>query len=47
MLHDAPLTMTGFRLINLRHEFLEVRRESDGETARGIVRFRAATEPVP
>ncbi|MBX9925513.1 MAG: DUF3168 domain-containing protein [Hyphomicrobiaceae bacterium] len=45
-LHDAPLTLTGHRLVNLRHEFTETRRDSDGETIRGLVRFRAVTEPL-
>jgi len=46
-LHDAALTLTGHRLINLRHEASEVRREGDGETYHGIVRLRAVTEPAP
>lgn len=45
-LDDAPLTVAGARLVNLRHEFSEVRRDADGETSRGLVRFRAVTEPV-
>ena len=45
-LHQAALTLTGFRLINLRHEFTEARREPDGETYRALVRFRAVTEPL-
>jgi hypothetical protein len=44
-LHDQPLTLTGHRLINLRHEFSEARRDPDGETTHGIARFRAVTEP--
>jgi hypothetical protein len=43
-LHDQALTLDGHRLINLRHEFSEARRDSDGETFHGIVRFRAVTE---
>jgi hypothetical protein len=39
--------MSGVRLVNLRHEFSEVRRDADGETSRGLVRFRAVTEPAP
>lgn len=46
LLHDQPLTLTGHRLINLRHDFTEVRRSGDGETLRGLVRFRAVTEPA-
>ena len=45
-LHDQPLTLTGHRLINLRHEFSEARRDPDGETIHGIARFRAVTEPA-
>ena len=43
-LHDQALTLTAHRLVNLRHEYSEVRRDSDGETFHGIVRFRAVTE---
>ena len=45
-LHDAALSLTDHRLINLRHETSDVRRETDGETYQGIVRFRAVTEPA-
>ena len=44
-LHDAPLTLTGHSLVNLRHEFSEARRGPDGETMHGLARFRAVTEP--
>lgn len=43
-LHDQQLTVAGHRLINLRHEFSEARREADGETYHGIMRYRAVTE---
>lgn len=46
VLHDQPLTLSGHRLINLRHEASEVRRDADGETYHGIVRLRAVTEPM-
>lgn len=46
-LHDAALTVAGQRLVNLRHEFSEIRRDADGETSRGLMRFRAVTEPAP
>jgi hypothetical protein len=45
-LDDAALTMAGARLVNLRHEFSEIRRDADGETSRGLMRFRAVTEPA-
>lgn len=44
VLHEAELSLSGFRLINLRHEVSEARRDGDGETFHGIVRFRAVTE---
>ena len=40
-----PLTLSGHRLVNLRHELSEARRDPDGQTYHGIVRFRAVTEP--
>ncbi|MGQ0671673.1 MAG: DUF3168 domain-containing protein [Hyphomicrobium sp.] len=45
-LHEAALMVTGHRLINLRHEFSDARREPDGETYHGVVRYRAVTEVV-
>lgn len=45
-LHDKTLALTGYRLVNLRHEFSDARRDPDGETIHGIVRLRAVTEPV-
>jgi hypothetical protein len=45
-LHDAPLALLGHRLVNLRHEFSDARREADGETYHGVVRLRAVTEPL-
>ncbi len=46
ILDNAALTIDGARLVNMRHEFSEVRREADAETTRGLVRLRAVTEPV-
>lgn len=43
-LHDQPLELDGHRMINLRHEFTDARRESDGLTYRASARFRAVTE---
>lgn len=45
-LHDRSLTLSGHRLINLRHEFSDARREPDGDTYHGVVRYRAVTESV-
>jgi hypothetical protein len=45
-LHGQALSLDGHRLINLRHEFSEARRSTDGETYHGTARFRAVTEPM-
>lgn len=45
-LHDVALTVAAHRLVNLRFEFSDMLRDSDGETIHGIVRYRAVTEPV-
>ena len=45
-LHDQSLALTGHRLVNLRQELAEVRRDPDGETFRGLMRLRAVTEPI-
>lgn len=45
-LHDAALTLDGYALINMRFQSAETRRESDGTTWRGTIRFRAVTEPL-
>lgn len=45
-LHERVLVLDGHRLVNLRHEFSEVRRAEDGERLQGLVRFRAVTEPL-
>lgn len=45
-LHDEALALDGHRLVNLRHEFSEARRDPDGETYHGVVRYRAVTEPL-
>lgn len=44
-LDDAPLSVTGHRLVNLRFGIADVRREADGRTYHALVRFRAVTEP--
>ena len=44
-LDNAALNVAGARLVNLRHEFSEIRRDADGETSRGLIRLRAVTEP--
>ena len=45
-LHNRVLTLSGHRLINLRHEYSDARRDADGDTYHGIVRPRAVTEPT-
>jgi hypothetical protein len=45
-LDSQALPLDGHRLISLQHEHSEVRRESDGETWRGLLRLRATTEVV-
>lgn len=44
-LHDQQLSVADFRLINLRHDNSDSRRDPDGETYHGTVRYRAVTEP--
>ena len=46
LLHDATLTLEDHRLINLRFEQIESRRENQGRFARASLRFRAVTEAV-
>ncbi|TDT92675.1 uncharacterized protein DUF3168 [Azorhizobium sp. AG788] len=45
-LHEAPLALDGHRLANLRATTAEVRRDGDGRTFHGFVRFRAVTEAL-
>ena len=45
-LHDKPLQVEGYHLVNLRHEFSEARLDPDGDTYHGVVRYRAVTEPA-
>lgn len=44
-LDGASLALTGHTLVDLRYLKSEFARDSDGETFRAIVRFRAVTEP--
>lgn len=41
LLHDSNLSVTGFNLINLRFEFSDIMRDTDGVTRHGVMRFRA------
>ena len=47
VLHTARLTLAGHTLVNLRQQFSDVRREADGTTLHGLVRYRAVTQPTP
>ena len=43
LLHGATFAMAGHELILLRCDFSETRREPDGLTQHGVMRFRALT----
>jgi hypothetical protein len=45
-LDGAALTLDAHRLVNLRHQYSDLRREEDGETYHAALRFRAVTEPL-
>lgn len=45
-LDEASFTLTGQTLIGIRHQQSEFRRESDGQTWHGLIRFRAVLEPT-
>jgi Protein of unknown function (DUF3168) len=45
-LHTASFAVAGHTLVSLRQQFSDVRRDPDGVTIHGIVRYRAVTEPV-
>lgn len=42
----ASLPMSNHQLINLVYEFSEIRRDPDGETLHGLVRYRIVTETI-
>ena len=44
-LDDAPLTLSGHRLVNLRFAIADIRRDSS-RAYHAVVRFRAVTEPA-
>lgn len=46
VLDGALLTLETHCLINLRHQYSELKRDEDGETHHAVLRFRAVTEPV-
>ncbi len=45
LLHDAALTLDGWRLVNLRHLATETARVEKPEGRRTVARFRAVAEP--
>ena len=45
-LDGAILGLEDHRLVNLRHQYSELKRDADGETQHGVLRFRAVTEPL-
>lgn len=46
LLHDKPLQMPGYALVNLRLEFSEVRFDDDQSVYHGLLRFRAMVESI-
>jgi hypothetical protein len=45
-LDGVLLSLDDHRLVNLRHQYSELKRDPDGETHHGVLRFRAVTEPL-
>jgi hypothetical protein len=45
-LDDAELTLDDNRLVNLMHQYSDLKRDPDGQTCHAIMRFRAVTEPM-
>lgn len=45
-METLPVSLAGHRLINARFSTLDIRREADGKTWHGVVRFRAVTEEI-
>lgn len=44
-LHDAPLVITGRKLVFIFAQFADVSRAGDGRTTHGVLRLSALTEP--
>ena len=45
-LHDRPLALSSYTLVNMRDEYQEARYNEDHAVYHGILRFRAVTEPA-
>lgn len=46
ILHDQAPPLADHRIVNLRHEYSDARRDPDGELYHGVVRYRVVTEPL-
>jgi hypothetical protein len=46
VLDGAALSPDEHQLVNLTHQYSDLRRDEDGKTYHGIIRFRAVTEPL-
>jgi hypothetical protein len=46
VLDGVLLGLEDHRLINLRHQYSELKPDEDGETYHGVIRLRAVTEPL-
>jgi hypothetical protein len=46
VLDGAELPLDEHRLVNLSHQYSDLKRDDDGKAYHGIVRFRAVTEPL-
>lgn len=45
-LHEADFSVSGCRLVSIRFVFADVVRRRDGEAYQGVMRYRAATQPI-
>lgn len=46
VLDDAEMTLDAHRLVSFTHQYSDLKRDEDGKTFHGIMRFRALTEPL-
>jgi Protein of unknown function (DUF3168) len=46
VLHDAPLSLVGHRLVNLRQSALEIGRDARSGLSRAVLRLRCVTETL-
>jgi hypothetical protein len=46
VLHDAPLVLTGHRLVQIRQTGLDVRRDAKTGLSRAVVRLRCVTDQI-